>query len=76
MNTSQKACPKCHKRGTSLCLDSRPRVWPTYRRYRCEACLSRWTTYEVLGEDYKELIKNSQEYARLLKVLREHAELS
>jgi transcriptional regulator NrdR family protein len=76
MNTSQKICPECRKKGYAQCTDSRPREWPTYRRYRCEACYARWTTYEVLGEDYKELIKNSQEYARLLKVLREHAELS
>jgi transcriptional regulator NrdR family protein len=76
MNTSQKACPKCHKRGTSLCLDSRPRVWPTYRRYRCEACLTRWTTYELLAEEYKALRESSQDLTNILEVLRKRAELS
>ena len=52
-------CPKC---GCDCSVrDSRqPEGKPRYRRYRCDSCGNRFTTYEITEIDYK-LLENMKE---------------
>lgn len=51
-----ETCPKC---GQAACrvLQTRPGVRVRKRRRMCEACLHRYTTYEVQADDVQEAIQ-------------------
>lgn len=42
---SPKRCPNCGERGT--CLYTRHGEEHVWRRYKCQGCKQRWSTYEV-----------------------------
>ena len=57
---SSISCPKCNTESFAKIIDSRSRDGVRYRRYKCDQCGSRWSTAEILLDDWykiKELNK-------------------
>jgi|GEM_PF-4749194 len=57
-------CPKCHNK-TERILESRPSGTSRRRRYACDHCQTRRTSWELCDEEYQQL--RSDEYFPVIK---------
>ena len=63
-----KCCSKC---GTDTnIIDSRPSNNGVWRRRECPVCKARFTTYEILEEDFGKLESVSKQAARLKRIIK------
>lgn len=52
-------CPKCHNK-TERILESRPSGTSRRRRYACDHCQTRRTSWELCDEEYQQLVSDQK----------------
>lgn len=65
-------CPYCGETITTIIETRRvPDVPALRRRHECSMCLKRWTTYEVMKEDWDRMVRIKKGIVTMVENIRE-----